>query len=278
MFYRNLIASVALIGAHLFRCSSAALPTKPDSIRFSYNAVGGVSAQTDPLDPPTASCVGKHWSACTFLRNYHADEPVTSLEESNLLSCAQMIKEVMLTGATQPGLNVVASEMYHIANPGPYPFSFSLGSNESDYLDDLRLVHPFLPDHTVSTTLEELSGSDGQKQLYAQGFQNASRLAVSTCCEGELFGFALPFSQSGSDADETTELQSSLRYYVAMSGKLNQTDKIWYTVGIYLVRRALPCLGSLTGAMRFARSRRVPTRASPSIPGLTPTSRRWRRS
>jgi len=171
-----------------------------------------------------------------------------------------MIKEVMLTGATQPGLNIVASGMYHVSNPGlvltstarcshvrlshshyalrpfgsPYPWSFSLGSNQSDYLDDVRIAHPFLPPgEKVSTFLEGLVGSDEQKQLFAQGFQNVSELAQETCCQGELYGFALPFSQSESNAATQTELQSSLRYYVAMSGKLNQTDDIWYTACPY---------------------------------------------
>ena len=85
----------------------------------------------------------------------------------------------------------------------------------------------------MSTTLEGLTGSDELKQLYAQGFENATELAQSTCCQGELFGFAVPFSQSESNADKQVDLQSSLRYYVAMSGKLNQTDEIWYTACAY---------------------------------------------
>jgi len=71
----------------------------------------------------------------------------------------------------------------------PYPWSFSLGSNQSDYLDDVRIAHPFLPPgEKVSTFLEGLVGSDEQKQLFAQGFQNVSELAQETCCQASCTG------------------------------------------------------------------------------------------
>ena len=155
------------------------------------------------------------------------------LDESNFQSCLQILAEVGLTGGTQPGLGLVSSEIYIVANPGPYPFSYSLGSNESDYLDDVRIMHPFLPRENVSTTLAGIDATNAEKALYAEGFSNASQLAAETCCGGSLFGFALPFSQTNSNADGSVDLTQSLRYYVAVAGTLNQTEGLWYTACPY---------------------------------------------
>ena len=156
------------------------------------------------------------------------------LDESNFQTCLQMIREVMLTGGTQPGLDRVSADMYYAANPGPYPWSTSLGADQSDYLDDIAfIVHPYLAEDTVSGTVDKLNGSSSQRELWAEGFKNASQLAVDTCCDGSLFGFALPFSQNTSNAAGSVSLVEDLRYYVAVSGKLNQTDELFYTACPY---------------------------------------------
>jgi hypothetical protein len=160
--------------------------------------------------------------------------PLTELEQSNLLQCIGMIQRVMMTGATQPGLNDVASEIYDTVNPGPYPWSNTVDVDPADWKADYRLVHPFLPPYEpISVTLAGLDQGLAEA-LFEEGRRNASALASSTCCDGTLFGYAVPFSQAASNEIGDTELgESSLRYYVAMSGKANQTDTTWYTTCPY---------------------------------------------
>ncbi len=159
--------------------------------------------------------------------------PLSQLEQYNLMQCVGMIERVMLTGATQPGLNQVASEIYRSANPGPYPWANTAGVDPADWTADYRLVHPFLPAYEpISVTLAGLDDGSAEA-LFEEGRKNASALANSTCCDGTLFGYGVPFSQADSNEFGTTELEDRLRYYVAVSGKANQTDTTWYATCPY---------------------------------------------
>jgi len=180
----------------------------------------------------------------------------TPLEESNFQACKKMIQEVIVTGGTQPGLNNVAGGFYRDTNPGPYPFGTALGSDPRDHLDDSAfIVHPYLAMASVADLVDGIAGSDNLKSLWNQGLKNASDLAFETCCDGTLFGFALPFSQNLSNAAGSSQLVEDLRYYLAISGIFNQTDELWYAGMLTsTAQRALALSHS-----RFARSQPVRT-------------------
>ena len=165
---------------------------------------------------------------------------LSPLDASNFVTCVQMIKDVMATGGTQPGLNLVSSQIYRSTNPGPYPFSYALGSDVESSEDDVRIVHPFLPVATVADTLAGSNGTATERALYAEGFRNASVLAVSSCCNGDLFGFALPFAQTESNEAGSVDLEQNLRWYVASSARANQTDDVFYTACPYTSVPVLP--------------------------------------
>ena len=152
--------------------------------------------------------------------------PLSELEESNLVQCVGMIQRVIETGATQPGLNDVAAEIYRSTNPGPYPYAYTVED------DPRRILHPFLLGEPLSVTLASFDGQP-TAALYEEGKKNASALASATCCDGATFGFALPFSQDTSNESGMVDLGDRLRYYVTTSGKANQTDITWYVACPY---------------------------------------------
>jgi hypothetical protein len=150
-----------------------------------------------------------------------------------------------VTGGTQPGLNNVAGGFYRDTNPGPYPIGTALGSDPRDHLDDSAfIVHPYLAMTSVADLVDGIAGSDNQKSLWNQGLKNASDLAFETCCDGTLFGFALPFSQNLSNAAGSPQLVEDLRYYLAVSGIFNQTDELWYAACPYTNIPAAPRVNS----------------------------------
>jgi len=170
---------------------------------------------------------------------------ISPLEEYNFQVCKRIINEVMVTGGTQPGLNNVAGGFYRDVNPGPYPFSTALGSDSGDHLDDSAfIVHPYLATTSVADSVDGIAGSDNLKSLWNEGLKNASTLAFETCCDGALFGFALPFSQNTSNAAGSPQLAEELRYYLAVSGMLNQTGELWYTACPYTNIPAEPRVNS----------------------------------
>ena len=176
----------------------------------------------------SALLVSTSFAQAPILVGTNPSQPLSQLEESNLWQCVSMIQDVMMTGATQPGLTLEASELYETTNPGPYPFSHSAASDEANYEADYRLVHPFLPLEPLSATLAGMAEGSA-KALYSEGSKNATTLTLETCCDGTLFGYALPFSQSESNEFGVVKLDERLRYYVGMSGKANQTETTWYT-------------------------------------------------
>ena len=90
-------------------------------------------------------------------------------------------------------------------------------------------MHPYLATTSVADSVDGIAGSDNLASLWDQGLKNASDLAFETCCDGTLFGFALPFSQNSSNAAGSVQLVEELRYYLAVSGMVNQTGELWYT-------------------------------------------------
>ena len=91
----------------------------------------------------SALLVSTSFAQAPILVGTNPSQPLSQLEESNLWQCVSMIQDVMMTGATQPGLTLEASELYKTTNPGPYPFSHSAASDEANYEADYRLSTHF---------------------------------------------------------------------------------------------------------------------------------------